>query len=120
MPYNSKKGAFKLVQSESEESLYGILAIINDSQEEINETINFDKLDGFTLWGPHSNQKQVVVKCPAKQFYIILLHRKGETKASFKFSAMMPAKKKTGGAFGGMMAGMPAMGGGMAGRVSPR
>ena len=42
MPYNSRKGAVKIVESVSLESLYGQLVIFNDSNQVINEDIIFE------------------------------------------------------------------------------
>mmetsp|Transcript_21825 Transcript_21825/g.33783 ORF Transcript_21825/g.33783 Transcript_21825/m.33783 type:complete len:192 (-) Transcript_21825:1155-1730(-) len=55
--YDQRPGAFKLVQSKAEESFYGIVAVVNESNKEISEEIIFTKLDSFSLWGDHAGSK---------------------------------------------------------------
>lgn len=49
LPYNSKKGAYKILDSTSAETLYGQVVIINESAGELKETLTFDKLERFYI-----------------------------------------------------------------------
>ena len=37
LPYNSRKGAYKVVDSKADETFYGTVTIVNDSSQDINE-----------------------------------------------------------------------------------
>lgn len=56
MPYQSRKGAYKIVESVCYESLYGQVVVFNDSNQAIDETFSFDKLDGFLLVDEHAGK----------------------------------------------------------------
>lgn len=74
MPYNSRKGAKKIVESVSGESLYGQLVIFNESPQEINEDIQFTKMDNFKLVGVVQGQNKInVVVQPGNAQAILLL-----------------------------------------------
>ena len=60
MPYNSRKGAYKIVESEAYQSLHGQVAIVNESSQSIEEDLIFHTLTGFQLIGAQGNQVKVV------------------------------------------------------------
>ena len=79
--------------------MYGQVCIINESNQEILEVLNFDKLDGFKLYKEQGPKVSVTVK--AGEAKAVLLQRVDLEKASFHFSAAMNTSGGKGG-FGGM------------------
>ena len=65
IPYNSRKGAYKILDSTSSESLYGQVVIINESKEHIKETLTFDKLERFFLVDQPAGKRSVEVNVPS-------------------------------------------------------
>lgn len=52
LPYNSRKGAYKIIDSSADGSFYGCIALINESNSPLEEQIKFTKLDGFKIFEP--------------------------------------------------------------------
>ena len=98
MPYQSKKGALKIVESISRESHYGAVAIINKSKESISEEFIFDSIKNMTLHGRKKGEKKFTVTCKPGETQAILLKRNDETSASFHFKSRLlksaPAQSK--------------------------
>ena len=97
MPYQSKKGALKIVESISRESHYGAVAIINKSTESIAEEFIFDSIKNMTLHGRKKGEKKFTVTCKPGETQAILLKRNDETAASFHFKSRLlkaPAESK--------------------------
>ena len=61
MPYQSRQGAMKIVESICYESLYGQVVIYNASNQLIDETFTFDKLEGFKLVNENAGKSTVQV-----------------------------------------------------------
>jgi predicted membrane protein len=87
LPYNSRKGAVKIVESVSTESLYGQMVIFNDSNQHINEDIIFE-LTNMTMYNTNGSTKVNASVAPG-DFKVFLVHRIGEQKCGFKFKAAM-------------------------------
>ena len=92
MPYNSRKGAYKLVASSATETFYGSVAVINNSGQDIHENFLFPTLDGFKIEGLPAGSKEVGLNVPAGAMDIILLKRHGERRANFQFKAQMSGR----------------------------
>lgn len=88
MQYNSRAGAYKIVESTASESLYGQVTIFNESAQDISETFKFE-LNGFSIVEPNGGPATHTVNCPPGQKRTILLHRKGDSGGSFAFKAGM-------------------------------
>lgn len=61
IPYKSRKGAYKILDSTSSETLYGQVVIINESNEPLKETLTFDKLERFYLVDQPAGKRSVEV-----------------------------------------------------------
>ena len=91
MQYKTRAGAYKIFDTNADQSLYGQITVINDSAQDIVETFQFE-LKGFTLVDSNGGPTTHTVNCPPGQKRTILFHRKSDVKGSVTFKAGMSNK----------------------------
>ena len=64
MQYKTRAGAFKILETNTYQTLYGQITVFNESAQDIVETFNFD-LKGFTLIDSNGGPLSHTVNCPA-------------------------------------------------------